>query len=271
MSAAERYGVIGLPVRHSLSPWIHAHFARVLQRKIVYAAYAPPRESFVDFVHDFFAAGGRGLNITVPFKADALSVAVRTSAFACRAGAVNVLCNEKDGIGGYNTDGAGLIKDLRHYYDADLNRKRVLIVGAGGAARAAAVALSEQGAQITVAARKPQAAAELATLTNGDAIALSECAGGFNIILNATSGGHVGAQSPLPAAAFVDSELAYDLNYGAAAAAFLHVATAAKTRADGSGMLLEQAALSFAIWQGVLPCTAALRQYLSENYRRYWQ
>lgn len=265
-----RYAVAGLPVRHSLSPWIHAHFARQTQRKIVYAAFAP--DDFAAFARDFFAAGGRGLNITAPFKKDALNFAARASAFSVRADAANVLtADAKTGaVSACNTDGAGLIKDLTGNYGMSLAGRRVLIAGAGGAARAAAFALAAQDAKIIIAARKPDAATELAKLVGGEAVSLSECGDGYELIINATSGGQDN-ESPVPSSVFAGAKLAYDLNYGAAAATFLRAAATATNRADGGGMLVEQAALSFAIWEGAMPSTARLVRTLHERHRHFWE
>lgn len=270
-----RYAVAGDPVRHSLSPWIHAHFARVLQKPVVYAAYAPA--DFSAFAGEFFRQGGRGLNVTVPFKKSALDFAGNASAFARRAGAANVLAwQESAGAGdghvaAYNTDGAGLTKDIARIIADSVKGARTLIAGAGGAARAAALSLSERGAKVTIAARNPDAAESLAHLAGGHAVAFSDCDAEFDIILNAISGGHAGQAPPLPLRAFEGAALAYDLNYGKAAAPFLRAATAARLRADGGGMLVEQAALSFAIWESALPPTASLIQDLDVRHRPLWE
>ena len=268
---ARRYGVVGSPVRHSLSPWLHGYFARTTQRNIVYAAYAPPPDKFAEFVHDFFAAGGCGLNITVPFKPEALTAASRGSAFARRAGAANVLRRDENNIVAHNTDGAGLIKDLSQNLGVSPSKKRVLIVGAGGAARAAALALVDGGAHITIAARRPDAAAELAELADGESVALAKCESGFDIIINATSGAHDGDESPLSPHVFEGALLAYDMNYGRAAAAFLRAAQAAKQRADGGGMLAEQAAMSFAVWEKVMPSAAVPIDMMRRRHGSFWQ
>ena len=262
-----RYAVVGAPVRHSLSPWIHSHFARQTQRDIGYAAFAP--DDFAAFARDFFASGGRGLNITAPFKKDALEFAARASAFSHRAAAANVLAADENGaVAAYNTDGAGLIKDLTGNCGLSLAGLRVLIAGAGGAARAAALSLAERGANIVVAARRADAAASLAKLAGGEAATLQECGGGYDAVINATAGGD---ESPLPSSAFVGARLAYDLNYGRAAAAFLRSASGAEQRADGGGMLVEQAALSFAVWEGALPSTSPLTRILRERHRHFWE
>ncbi|MGI9307434.1 MAG: shikimate dehydrogenase [Gammaproteobacteria bacterium] len=251
-----RYAVAGFPVRHSLSPLIHAHFARAAQRNIVYAAFAPPPEKFAEFVRAFFAAGGRGLNITAPFKKDALQIAGRASAFARRADAANVLTAEENGIAAHNTDGAGLIKDMSKNCGVPPAGKKILIAGAGGAARAAALALAEQGAKITIVARRLSAADSLAQTAGGTPAEFAGCGGEYDIVVNAIPGQN--GETPLPHKVFSGAALAYDLNYGAAAMPFLQAAATARMRADGIGMLAEQAALSFAIWEGMMPSTKGL-------------
>ncbi len=262
-----RYAVVGFPVRHSLSPWIHGHFARQTQRQIVYAAFAP--SDFATCAHNFFAAGGHGLNITAPFKKNAVQYASRISAFAMRADAANVLTAEEDGtISACNTDGAGLIKDLTQNCEMSLCGRRVLIAGAGGAARAAAIALAQRDAKIVVAARTSDAAATLAKLCDGEAATFRECGGGYDLIVNTVPGGQ---ESPIPKESFSGATLGYDLNYGAAAVSFLRAAAAAKYRTDGGGMLIEQAALSFAVWQKIMPTTALLIQTLRKKHRHFWE
>ena len=249
-----RFGVVGKTAAHSLSPWLHQCFARQTQRETPYAAYAPPPgKSFSDFARDFFAEGGRGLNVTVPYKKEAIEFVVRASAFCRRAEAANVLTLKEDGVVACNTDGAGLIKDLTENCGQPPDNKRVLIAGAGGAARAATLALAERGCKLTIAARKLSAAESLSQLVGGEAMLLSACEGGYEMIFNATSGGWSGEESPLSPSVFRGALLAYDLNYGEAARPFLLAAAAAKLQTDGLGMLAEQAALSFAIWRGVLP------------------
>ena len=252
-----RYAVFGNPARHSLSPWLHGHFARMLQRKIAYAAYAPPPDGFAAAAAAFFEGGGRGLNATAPFKKDALEFAGRAGSFARRAVAANVLAVSGGGITAYNTDGAGLAKDIVQNLGVSVLGRRVLILGAGGAARAAALSLSERGAKITVAARRKEAALELAGASGGEAADLGECGGGFGIVINTVPGG-----AELPSGIFAGAELAYDMNYGASALSFLGAAVGAKIRADGCGMLVEQAALSFGLWEGAVPSTSGLVGYL---------
>ena len=275
-----KYGVVGLPVRQSLSPWLHAHFSRRTQRAVAYAAYAPPPESFAAFADDFFASGGCGLNITAPYKQAALQFAGRASTFARRADAANVLTHEGrrnvadasgDTVLACNTDGAGLLRDLTRHCGMSVAGQKILIIGAGGAARSAALALADHGAVLVIAARRISAAESLAKTAQCDFVELSTCGGGYDIVINATSVGHAGESPLVPAAALHNLLLAYDLNYGAAASVFLRAASSARTRADGSGMLVEQAALSFAVWEGIMPSTAELVAALRQHHNRLWE
>lgn len=273
-----RYAVVGSPVRHSRSPWLHGFFARRTQRDILYAALQP-RDTFAACCGEFFGGGGSGLNITLPYKADALEFAESASAFARRCGAANVLKREADGgIRAYNTDGSGLLRDLQQQ-GGDPAGKNVLLLGAGGAARAAAHALADAApARLWICNRTAARAEQLAAACGGcaRAVSLEEAAadahGGAHLVINATSAGHGGngnngneggGDIALPPRIFGGAALAYDLSYGAAAQPFLRAAAAggASRAADGMGMLVWQAALSFAIWEGVLPpAQAAIRQ-----------
>ena len=254
---SRRYAVVGNPVHHSKSPWLHAQFARQTQRDMVYAALAPTEENFADAVRTFFAGGGIGLNITVPFKESALALADSASHFAQRARAANVLKMTTAGLKAYNTDGAGLLRDLSRNVGEPISQRRILILGAGGAARAAALALAaESPADLCIAARDAGKAATLAELCGSRGMALAACAEPFDLIFNATSAALSGQSLPLSRSVFVGASLAYDLSYGAAAHPFLAMAKEATRRVDGLGMLAEQAALSFAIWEDILPSTA---------------
>ncbi|MDM5147222.1 shikimate dehydrogenase [Candidatus Persebacteraceae bacterium Df01] len=269
---SRRYAVVGHPVRHSKSPWIHAHFAECTQRDIVYAAYAPPLSGFDEFARNFFAAGGCGLNITVPFKQEALAFASSASAFSKRAQAANVLAARNSGIVAYNTDGAGLVRDITHNLRVAIADKRLLLIGAGGAARAVALALAEKNpANLCIAARNTKRAVALAETVGEHStisvrgIALADCDEPFDIVINATSAALSGEKLPLSSAVFAGAELAYDLSYGKAAKTFLRVANQAICCVDGAGMLAEQAAFSFAIWEGVMPMTADVIRQVKGN------
>ena len=259
-----RYAVIGNPVRHSLSPWLHRHFARTLQYDTVYAAYAPPVDGFGKFAQSFFAAGGCGLNITTPFKKDALDFADIKSDFSKRVKAANVLALGKDGICAYNTDGAGLIADITGRCETAIGNSKVLLVGAGGGARAAAHALAGQKpALLCITNRSPDKGVDLAASVGGEYRPFAECTAGFGIIINATACGLAGEAPPLPQSVFSGATLAYDMSYGKAAKPFMNLARQAKTVFDGLGMLVEQAALSYALWETARPQTKKIIRELT--------
>lgn len=270
-----RCAVVGNPVRHSLSPWLHAAFAKQTQCPMVYAAYQSNAENIGAFFKQFFAEGGAGLNITAPFKYDALKFADDASAFAQKAQAANVLMRREDGcIFACNTDGAGLIRDIRRNLNEELQNRRILLIGAGGAARAAALALSEQKpALLTIAARDKNKAAQLAEVV-GDhcaGVALPEVKDNFDIVINATAAGYEGKAPHIAVEVFNGASLVYDMAYGENARPFLSLATAAKQGADGVGMLAEQAAASFAVWLRRFPTTAQSVQTLRAKTKNHWR
>ena len=269
-----RCGVVGSPVAHSLSPFLHRRFARVLQKDLVYAAYQPgdSAESFSEFARNFFADGGFGLNVTLPFKRAALDFADSASAFAKRARAANTLVRRDGGVFACNTDGAGLARDIVRNHGFEVGGKRVLLIGAGGAGRGAAHALGDlKPAGLAVVNRTAERAAALSREVGAACgivalgAALENFDGAFDLVVNATAAGHSGRAPEIPPTVFREAGLAYDLSYGPAASPFLELARrgGAKRVADGLGMLAEQAALSFAVWTGALPAArgvaAALR------------
>lgn len=271
MSGPERYAVFGHPVGHSLSPRIHAAFAAQLGEAIEYTAIEPPRDGFAAAVRAFFAAGGRGANVTLPFKAQAFALADHYDEHAAAAQAANTLRREPDGsIGAFNTDGPGLLRDLEHNLGLALAGSRVLVVGAGGAAAGVVgPLLGARPARLEVVNRTPQRARELATrfAASGPitAVGLDAAEGVYELVINASAAGHAAHAPALPGVRFAPQGAAYDLSYGAAAQPFLawaQAAGAARTH-DGLGMLVEQAAEAYRIWRGRLPRTgpvlAALR------------
>lgn len=266
MTPRRRYGVVGNPVRHSLSPAIHRRFAAATQKPLVYAAYQPASEDngFENFVRDFFARGGYGLNITLPFKARALAVADTASARAQRVGAANVLARRGDKTAAYNTDGAGFISDLKTHYPAGVAGQKILIIGAGGAAQAVAHAIADaKPAALWIINRTHAKAQALATATGGEAV--KSAPGGADIVINTTSAAHTGSALDIDITpALSKAKLAYDISYGSAAQAFLTTAknAGAKTACDGMGMLIWQAALSFAIWEQTLPTVYSPAKFL---------
>ncbi len=275
----DQYAVIGNPVAHSLSPQIHAQFARATGQDLAYGRILAPREGFRDAVLAFRAAGGKGLNVTLPFKHEAWRVAGVRSGFALAAGAVNTLSFEGGSIVGHNTDGIGLVRDLTQNLRAGIRGKRVLLMGAGGASYGVMEPLlREQPESVVVANRTLEKAVELVgyfeklqscALQGFSARAYGALAGTqYDIVINATSAGLEGAMPPLPEEILAPGALAYDMVY-ARRTPFLDFAQARGARfADGLGMLVEQAAESFDIWRGVRPETApvirALRQKAEE-------
>ena len=259
-----RYAVIGHPVAHSKSPWIHAEFARATGQDIEYRRIEAPLDGFRRAAEEFRAGGGRGLNVTLPFKQEAFAYCSEASARARTAEAVNTL-SFGESILGDNTDGAGLARDLGHNLHFDLRSCRALLMGAGGAARGVIGALREAGvAQLVIANRTADKARELAARFPGvRGCGYAELGDeAFGLIINATSAGLVEAAPPLPAAAFGRGALAYDMVYGRDTP-FLAAARAAGARTcDGLGMLVEQAAESFFMWRGVRPQTGPVLRKL---------
>jgi shikimate dehydrogenase len=259
----DRYVVIGNPVAHSLSPAIHALFARETGQALTYERMLIELGGFERGARAFFSEGGCGANVTLPFKLDAFDFADARSPRAERAGAANFLMRRADGIFADNTDGAGLVSDLTVNLGFDLRGKRVLLAGAGGAARGVlAPLLGAAPARVVIANRTPDKAHELArafaSLGPVEGCALAAIGSGpFDLILNATSTSTRGEALPIDDALFAQAALAYDMAYGPAARAFVTRAQALGARAsDGLGMLVEQAAESFELWRGTRPSTA---------------
>lgn len=263
----DRYAVIGNPIAHSKSPRIHAAFARQTGQTLEYSTLLAPLEGFAAAVEDFRAAGGRGLNVTVPFKLEAFALASRRSPRAEAAGAVNTLVFDMDGIHGDNTDGAGLVRDLTANLGCTLAGRRILLLGAGGAARGALLPLLQtMPASLTLANRSADKAVTLVEAFRPAAAGVALAAGGFpdlagqqfDIVINATAAS-LSAEAPaLPAGIYAPGALAYDMMYGQGDTAYLIAARAegATRLADGLGMLVEQAAESFLLWRGMRPDTA---------------
>ena len=265
MQHADRYCVIGNPVAHSKSPEIHAAFAARTGQQIVYERRLAPLQAFAGTVRAFIAEGGRGANVTVPFKLDACALADVLSARAQAAGAVNTL-TFKDGVNfGDNTDGAGLVADIAANAGRPIAGQRVLLLGAGGAARGVILPLLGQQPSQLLIANRTRATADALVAQFSDQLdhraqlqscALSDLDAPFDIIINATSASLNGAQVPLPPAVFGPGTLALDMMYGKQPSAFMQLATShGATVRDGLGMLVEQAAEAFFVWRGVRPAT----------------
>ena len=261
----DRYAVIGNPVAHSKSPQIHQAFARATGQAMTYERLLAPLDAFVPTVEAFAQGGGRGLNVTVPFKLQAFALAEAVSARAEAAGACNTLKRTETGWYADNTDGAGIMHDLTVNLHVPLAGRDVLVLGAGGAARGILVPLFAQSPRsVTIANRTVAKGRELAMLfaARGPiaACAPDELATkSFDVVINATSAGlRDDVALPWPAGIFRADAFAYDMIYGDAPTAFLRFAQRHGVRrfADGLGMLVEQAAESFLLWRGVRPETA---------------
>jgi shikimate dehydrogenase len=262
----DRYAVFGNPVAHSQSPRIHALFARQTRQDMSYEALLAPLDGFADAVKSFAAAGGRGANVTVPFKEEAFRLATQLTERATVAGAVNTLSFADHGaIVGDNTDGAGLVRDLKANIGFDIAGRRVLLLGAGGAARGAMLPLLQEApAELFVANRTAEKAARLALEfaqrapdgVKPEGGGFDEIAGRqFDLIVNATSSGLQSAALPLPATLFSRRCLAYEMVYGRETPFMTQALDAGARVSDGLGMLVEQAAEAFAVWRGVRPQT----------------
>jgi shikimate dehydrogenase len=261
---ADRYCVMGNPVAHSKSPLIHRAFALQTGERIEYAALLVAPGSFASALRNFRDGGGKGVNVTLPFKEEAWRLVERRSERADIAAAVNTIRFEAEG-GSYgdNTDGTGFVRDFRDNHGGTLTGARVLILGAGGAARGIVPAVFAEGpALVVIANRTVDRAREIAARYASDrvvACAYDEIgAGPYEVIIHATSLGLDGGVPRLPADLRLDNAWCYDLMYADAETAFLKWARArgAGRLADGLGMLVEQAAEAFAIWRGVRPDTA---------------
>ncbi|MFN7855287.1 MAG: shikimate dehydrogenase [Acidovorax sp.] len=267
-SPADLYCVMGNPVAHSRSPAIHARFAELTGQPIRYERRLIPLDGFAEGVRAFVAEGGRGCNVTVPFKFEAPALATHCSERVRLAGAANTLVFQPDGgIYADNTDGLGLVADITRNAGVSLQGARVLLVGAGGAAAGVLGPLLEAGARhITIANRtvaKAQALvashSALASLQKAElsAIAPQALQANFDVIINATASSLAGAEVPVPATVLRPGSLAYDMMYGPAAEGFLGWAQShGAVPRDGLGMLVEQAAEAFALWRGVRPPSA---------------
>ncbi len=258
----DRYAVMGHPVAHSKSPLIHAAFARQTSQKLVYTAIEVPLDGFSRAVADFAAAGGKGLNITLPFKQEAWALAKQRAERAERAGAVNTLIIAPQGLRGDNTDGVGLVRDLTANHGIELARRRILVLGAGGAVRGVLEPLLEQHPSVLVIANRTQARAQALAELFGDlgpvrARGFAELKGQhFDLVINGTAASLAGEVPPIPAEVVQDAAC-YDMMYGREPTAFLRWAAqhGAGQCMDGLGMLVEQAAESFYLWRGVRPRT----------------
>lgn len=273
----DQYAVFGNPINHSKSPVIHRQFAEQTGQDLHYAKQLVAADEFVTTAQAFFVQGGKGLNITVPFKIEAFQFAQQLTPRAQRAGAVNTLAMQSDGtILGDNTDGIGMVHDM-HNLGWELQGKRILILGAGGAVRGILQpVLAEHPAQVVIANRTASKAEELAVhfhdLGDVQAKTFEQLNGEqFDIIINGTSASLSGDLPPLPANLLNANACCYDLMYSAEPTVFMHWAqqNGAAKIADGLGMLIGQAAEAFYLWRHirpeVVPVIMALRRQLAEK------
>jgi len=260
----DAYAVFGNPIGHSKSPRIHAAFATSTGQDMSYGAIEAPLGGFAPALRAFRDSGGRGANVTAPFKLDAFAGADVLSERARAAGAVNALKFENDRIFGENFDGIGLVRDVEANLGVSLEGKRVLLLGAGGAARGAAPAiLARHPAALVIANRHAEKAkdlaAALAPLGYVEGCGYDDLARlpPYDVVLNSTSASWSGERPPAPSACFARGGLAYELVYGKGLTPFLAQArdAGAGALADGVGMLVEQAAEAFLWWRGVRPDT----------------
>ncbi|HUQ27975.1 MAG TPA: shikimate dehydrogenase [Usitatibacter sp.] len=259
----DRYVVIGNPVSHSLSPEIHAAFAKATGETLEYDRLLVPAGKFMQSAQRFFDEGGRGANVTLPFKVDAFNWAGARTQRATVAEAANFLIARDGFVEADNTDGAGLVADLTRNHGVRLGGAKILVLGAGGAVRGIlAPLLAQEPDRIVVANRTAARAMELAARFRNrgpiEGVALDAIARDrYDLVLNATSTSTHGEALALPAQVLASPAFAYDLAYGPGARAFVERAKAAGMKAsDGLGMLVEQAAESFELWRGVRPDTA---------------
>ena len=271
MDLPARYVVIGNPVAHSKSPDIHSWFAQQTGQNIVYERLLAPRDGFEATVRQFIAEGGAGANVTVPFKLEAHALATELSPRARAAGAVNTLTFSDGRIAGDNTDGAGLVTDIRVNAGVPIVGRRILLLGAGGAARGVLLPLlAEKPAALTIGNRTIEKAEQLAAAFQAGAGTCQLRAAGyaglqgeFDIVINATSASLGNDLPPVDATRFAENAFAYDMMYGREPTVFMQFAAQCGARVrDGLGMLIEQAAESFLVWRGVRPPTAALFESL---------
>ena len=274
----DRYVVLGNPVAHSQSPFIHAAFARQTGQTLEYGRLLCPLDGFARTLRGFADEGGRGCNVTTPFKHEAFTLAHERTVRAERAGVCNTLRLEAGRWLGDNTDGVGLLRDIERNAGVSLAGKRVLLIGAGGAAAGVlGPLLDAHPARLVVANRSPEKARSLVNQQAGTlgahdsevevaATSLADCGSGYDIVINATTSSLQGAAVPVADSVLAPGTLAIDLMYGPPAQAFLAWARSVGASArDGLGMLVEQAAEAFELFRGVAPDTAPVLAELTQR------
>ncbi|MGY0399834.1 MAG: shikimate dehydrogenase [Ostreibacterium sp.] len=259
----KQFAVIGDPIAHSKSPDIHSAFAAQFGIQLTYTKLLADKQRFVTITTDFLTQGV-GVNITLPFKEDALRVADELSDDAKRIGAVNTLTKKNGLVKGANTDGVGLVRDIRDNYGVEFTNKKVLVIGAGGASKGIILPIARENPQLIMVVNRTDERAVLLAKQFADyakisAITFDELKTAFDIVINATSASLSGQKLALNPDIFAKTTLAYDMMYGAKPTPFMQLASQHGAMAvDGLGMLVEQAAESFNIWHGVLPDTKSV-------------
>ena len=257
----DKYAVIGNPIAHSKSPQIHMMFAEQTGQGISYETILAPLDGFAATVERLRSDGYKGCSVTVPFKFEAFELATELSVRARSAQAVNRLTFKDDSINGDNTDGAGLVRDIEQNLGISLKGKRVLLVGAGGAAFGVAQPLFKAGSRLSVTNRTIEKAQRMVeSFDEEHVISIFEYSSlkneSFDVVINATSTGLSNEMPPLPSTIFAPGALAYDMMYGRKTPFMKFAREQGAQVADGLGMLVEQAAEAFNIWRGVRPDTA---------------
>lgn len=261
MNKPLRYGVVGNPISHSMSPQLHQQFAEQLGINIVYSKYCPSAKGFTRVLNDFFQSGGKGLNVTAPFKLDALNYADLITDRAKDSNSVNTLVYTPEGILGDSTDGMGFLRDLyakQKQHSIDFQNKRAVLLGAGGVARCIAQSLLLDGFEVYLINRTQSKAKQLAKdLSHLGTIKLYSESIAVDLIVNSVS---FNADKFLAQVHFADNAVTYDLNYGDKAELFLNAAKPhTKHQFHGLGMLIEQGAESFGLWTGKYPDTSSIQ------------
>lgn len=270
---SDQYAVFGNPIEHSKSPIIHQHFAEQTAQDIVYGKQLVELEQFDATVKKFVAEGGKGLNITVPFKEQAYALVDSLSQRAKKAGAINTFIVANDGcLHGDNTDGIGIVRDIKDNHGWPIKDKHILVLGAGGAVRGVlGPLLAEQPASVIIANRTVEKAEQLAELFKDDgniqACGFAELnEQNFDLVINGTSASLSGSVPPISPQLITAQSHCYDMMYSQTLTPFLQWAKeqGCEQLADGLGMLVEQAAEAFYLWRGVRPDTASVIDYLSK-------
>lgn len=268
----DRYAVFGNPINHSKSPFIQTLFARQTQQEMTYEKILAPLDDFAGTIQHFFAEGGKGCNVTVPFKEQAFTLAQQLTPRAQLAGAVNTLKLTDDGVLlGDNTDGAGLVQDLAFHLE-DVNAERILIIGAGGASRGVIGALLERKPKLLMIANRTKSKADtlaaiFSRLGPVESCSFDDLNEPYDLIINATSASLSGELPAVPSAIIGKNTVAYDMVYSSSITPFnawAHDHGAIKTL-DGLGMLVNQAAESFVIWRGIRPGTRLVLREMRNN------